>query len=122
MVLLISNHDILITLIKSLINYEELLNSIFEKKISHQDMEKLLMIIDPQPADSFIFQIHEYDEKKIYVRIFCNLQELSELEMFAKLKIPYIKEKGINIDNLVSKLNEYSDSKIKYNEKCSPLI
>jgi hypothetical protein len=122
LVLLISNRNNLITFIKSLINYEDVISSIFVKNIEDKDRQKLIMILDPGPADSFIFEIHEHDDKKIFVRIFYNLQEISELQMIVKFKIPYVDGKGINMEDLVSKLNQYSDSKIKYKEKCSPLI
>jgi hypothetical protein len=83
----------------------------------------ILKLLDPQASNSFIMQIHQNDvqdqnlkENNFYVRIFYNLEEISDLPI--KLKISYQKDRGISLDDLVNLLNDNSDSKIKYKNHC----
>lgn len=115
-VLMNSSVKNLVTFVKTLFNYEELLNITNIDNVIHDDA--LLSVFNPPPASSFIFQVHEYEDNKIYIRIFYNLEEISNIKNL-KLKIPYIKGRGIYVDQLVSHFNGYCDEKVKYKDICN---
>jgi hypothetical protein len=116
-VMLISNPQNIVNLIKPILNYEDSLYQYIQNSsdLNESQTKNILDILDPKSKNSFIFQIHQ-KEDKFFIRIFLNLEEISNLNM--KLKINYQKDVGIALDELVSHLNNLSDSKIKYKNSC----
>jgi hypothetical protein len=139
-VLMVSEFTNHITFVKTLFHYEKIVNQIIDDPKYRQADSKLMDLIDPKPASSVIFQLHEYESEQnnqhnqieknanmtavpttkkpltTYVRIFFNLEEISNLPL--QLKITYEKDRGVPMDELVNYFNEHSDSKVKYKNKC----
>jgi hypothetical protein len=138
-VMMVSEYNNLVTFMKTLLNYEEVIKSITDDPLKMNSYKSSLDLLDPKPASSIIFQLHEYESDKLnstvkdikhlsnstkqenkvpsyYIRIFLNLQEISELPL--KSKIAYHKEKGVQMDELINYFNENTDYKVKYKNKC----
>jgi hypothetical protein len=116
-VILISNPQNIVNLIKPLFFYEEELIKLIQDSsdVNLPEIKHLLDLLDPKSFTSFIFQVHQ-NEDKIFIRIFLNLEEISNMKL--KLKINYQTGVGLTLEDLVTHLNNLSDSKIKYKNSC----
>jgi hypothetical protein len=116
-VILISNPQNIVNLIKPLFFYEEKLSKFIQDSsdLNLPEIKHLLDLLDPKSFTSFIFQVHQIEDK-IFIRIFLNLEEISNMNL--KLKINYQTGVGLSLEDLVTHLNNLSDSKIKYKNSC----
>lgn len=140
-VLMVSEYNNLVTFMKTLLNYEEVIKSITDDPLKISSYKSSLDLLDPKEASSIIFQLHEYENNNqteklnnnstipiklnqpissaspsYYIRIFLNLQEIPELAI--KSKITYHKDKGVLMDDIINYFNENTDYKVKYKNKC----
>jgi hypothetical protein len=108
-ILMLSPETDILAITKALFDNKD----IFKSDEANVDLIKLF---SPEPARSFIFELHKNDNK-LFLRIFYNLVEINKLEKI-RLKLTYLENKGIELEHFIDHFSIFIDDHISYKDSC----